>query len=130
MQQTLSDIIENVFDLHKGASTYGKVIDEIGQHGMAVILLLFALPSASPLPAAGHSTVLSIALFIIGFRLWCGYHTLWMPSGWRNKPFRPERFNRKMISRMLRLIQLIGRLTKPRMMSFMRSRWIRVSSAS
>src|SRR5688500_13043551 len=31
-----------------------------------------------------------------------------------------------MISRMLRLIQLVGRLTKPRMVSFMRSRWIRV----
>ena len=80
MQQTLSAIIENVFDVRKGASTYGKLIDEIDQHGMAVILILFALPSALPLPAAGYSTVLSIPLFIIGFRLLCGYQTLWMRS--------------------------------------------------
>jgi len=127
MQQTLSDIIENAFDAHKGPSTYGKLIDEIDQHGMAVILILFALPSALPLPAAGYSTVLSIPLFIIGFRLLCGYRTLWMPSGWRSKPFRPERFSRKMINRMLQLIQLVERLTKPRLVSLVRSRWIRVA---
>jgi hypothetical protein len=127
MQQTLSDIIENMFDVHKGPSTYGKLIDEIDQHGMAVILILFALPSALPLPAAGYSTVLSIPLFIIGFRLLCGYRTLWMPFGWRSKAFRPERFSRKMINRMLQLIQLVERLTKPRLVSFVRSRWIRVA---
>jgi hypothetical protein len=126
MQQALSDIIENVFDVHKGPSTYGEVIDEIDQHGMAVILILFALPSALPLPAAGYSTVLSIPLFIIGFRLLCGYHTLWMPSGWRHKPFHPERFSRKMINRMLQLIQWVERLTKPRLVSFVQSSWIRV----
>jgi hypothetical protein len=127
MQQTLSDIIENVFDVHKGSSTYGKLIDEIDQHGMAVILILFALPSALPLPAAGYSTVLSIPLFIIGLRLLFGYRTLWMPAGWRSKPFRPECFSRKMINRMLQLIQLVERLTKPRLVSLVRSRWIRVA---
>ncbi|WP_089721270.1 exopolysaccharide biosynthesis protein [Candidatus Entotheonella palauensis] len=126
MQQTLSAIIEDVFDVQKGPSTYGHVIDEIDQHGMAVILILFALPSALPVPAAGYSTVLSIPLFIIGFRLLCGYNTLWMPASWRGKPFRPEQFSRKVINRMLQLIQYVERLTKPRLVSFARSRWIRV----
>ena len=126
MQQTLSAIIENVFDVRKGASTYGKLIDEIDQHGMAVILILFALPSALPLPAAGYSTVLSIPLFIIGFRLLCGYQTLWMPVSWRNKPFHPERFSRKVIDRMLRLIQMVERFTKPRLVSLARSSGTRV----
>ncbi len=126
MQQTLSAIIEDVFDTNKGSSTYGDVIDEIDQHGMAVILILFALPSALPVPAAGYSTVLSIPLFIIGFRLLCGYHTLWMPAAWRGKPFHPEQFSRKVINGMLRLLQFVERLTKPRLVSFARSRWIRV----
>jgi hypothetical protein len=126
MRQTLSAIIEDVFDAQRGPSTYGKVIDGIDQHGMAVILILFALPSALPLPAAGYSTVLAIPLFIIGCRLLCGYNTLWMPSGWRNKPFRPEQFSRKLVNGMLRLIQGVERLTKPRLVSFARSRWIRV----
>ena len=127
MQQTLSAIIESVFDARKGASTYGKLIDEIDQHGMAVILILFALPSALPLPAAGYSTVLSIPLFIIGFRLLCGYQTLWMPASWRNKPFRPERFSRKVIDRMLRLIQMVEHFTKPRLVSLARSSGMRVA---
>uniref|UniRef100_UPI000B7EB1B9 exopolysaccharide biosynthesis protein n=1 Tax=Candidatus Entotheonella palauensis TaxID=93172 RepID=UPI000B7EB1B9 len=100
--------------------------DEIDQHGMAVILILFALPSALPVPAAGYSTVLSIPLFIIGLRLLCGYHTLWMPASWRGKPFHPERISRNVINRMLRLIQYVERLTKPRLVAFARSRWIRV----
>ncbi|ETX01795.1 MAG: hypothetical protein ETSY1_06005 [Candidatus Entotheonella factor] len=90
------------------------------------MLILFALPSALPVPAAGYSTVLSIPLFIIGFRLLCGYNTLWMPASWRGKPFRPEQFSRKVINRMLQLIQYVERLTKPRLVSFARSRWIRV----
>lgn len=127
MQQTLSAIIEDVFDAQKGPSTYGKVIDEIDQHGMAVILILFALPSALPVPAAGYSTVLSIPLFIIGFRLLCGYQTLWMPSSWRDKPFRPEQFSRKLIDGMLRLIQFVERFTKPRMVAFARSSGVRMA---
>ncbi len=126
MQQTLSAIIEDVFDAKKGPSTYGKLIDEIDQHGMAVILILFALPSALPVPAAGYSTVLSIPLFIIGFRLLCGYNTLWMPNAWRDKLFRPEQFSRKLIDGMLRLIQFVERWTKPCLVAFARSRWIRV----
>jgi hypothetical protein len=126
MQQTLSAIIQGVFDTQKDASTYGKVIDEIDQHGMAVILILFSLPSALPIPAAGYSTVLSIPLFIIGFRLLLGYNTLWMPAAWRGKAFRPEQFSRKMIDGMLRLIQFVERWTKPRLVSLTRSHWIRV----
>ena len=126
MQQPLSAIIEDVFDAQKGPSTYGKVIDEMDQHGMAVILILFSLPSALPLPAAGYSSVLSIPLFIIGFRLLCGYHTLWMPATWRGKPFRPEQFSRKVIDGMLRLIQFVERFTRPRLVSLARSRWMRI----
>ncbi len=126
MQQTLSAIIEDVFDDTKAPSTYGAVIDEIDQHGMAVILILFALPSALPVPAAGYSTVLSIPLFIIGFRLVCGYNTLWMPAGLRGKTFRPEQFSRKLVNGMLRLIQFVERFTKPRLVSLARSQGTRV----
>lgn len=125
-QQTLSAIIEDVFDDTKGPSTYGAVIDEIDQHGMAVILILFALPSALPVPAAGYSTLLSIPLFIIGFRLLCGYNTLWMPAKWRSKTFHPEQFSRKLVNGMLRLIQFVERFTKPRLVSLARSQATRV----
>ena len=125
-QQSLSDIIEHVFDPARGASTYGQLIDEIDQHGMAVILILFALPSALPLPAAGYSTVLSIPLFIIGFRLICGYNTLWLPAKLRAKTFNPEQFSRKLVNGMLKLIHFVERFSKPRLVTFARSNGVRI----
>jgi hypothetical protein len=49
-----------------------------------------------------------------------------MPAAWRGKAFRPEQFSRKLIDGMLRLIQFVERWTKPRLISFTRSHWIRV----
>ena len=50
-----------------------------------------------------------------------------MPASWRGKPFRPEQFSRKVINRMLQLIQFVERFTKPRLVSFARSRGIRIA---
>ncbi|MDH3603506.1 MAG: exopolysaccharide biosynthesis protein [Candidatus Tectomicrobia bacterium] len=125
MQQlSLSNIIEQIFDPERGPSTYGQLINEIDQHGMAVVLILFALPSALPLPAAGYSTVLSIPLFIIGFRLIFGYNTLWLPNRLQNKTFNPEQFSRKLVHSMLRLIHFVEHFSKPRLVPFVRSQGV------
>lgn len=126
MQQALSDIVENVFDPTRAPTTYGKLVDEIGQHGMAVILILFALPSALPIPAAGYSTILSIPLFVIGFRLALGYDTLWLPHNLRERSFHPEKFSRKLIDGMLRLIHFVERFTKPRLNALTQSGTVRL----
>jgi hypothetical protein len=126
-KQTLSSIIEHVFDPHRGPSTYGKLVEEIDHHGLAVILILFSLPSALPLPAAGYSTVLSIPLFIIGIRMLCGYDTLWLPARLRHKTFSPEPFSRKLVRGMLRLIQFVERFSRPRLVSFVQSRGVRIA---
>jgi hypothetical protein len=125
MQQlSLSNMIERVFAPERGPSTYGQLINEIAEHGMAVVLILFALPSALPLPAAGYSTVLSIPLFMIGFRFILGYNTLWLPNTLQNKTFNPEQFSRKLVRGMLRLIQLVEHFSKPRLVPFVRSQGI------
>jgi hypothetical protein len=126
MKQTLSDIIGHVFDLHRGRSTYGELVDEIDHHGLAVVLILFSLPSALPLPAAGYSTLLSIPLFIIGIRLLCGYEKLWLPPKLRQKPFHPEQFNPKLVHAMLRLVHFVERFSKPRLVRLVRSRGVRI----
>jgi hypothetical protein len=126
MEQTLSDIIQRVFDPCRERSTYGELIDEIDHHGLAVILILFSLPSALPLPAAGYSTLLSIPLFIIGIRFLCGYEKLWLPQKLRQKAFHPEQFNPKLISTMLRLVHLVERFSKPRLVGLVRSRGVRI----
>lgn len=125
MQQlSLSNIIERVFAPERGPSTYGQLINDIAEHGMAVVLILFALPSALPLPAAGYSTVLSIPLFMIGFRFILGYNTLWLPTTLQNKTFNPEQFSRKLVHGMLRLIHLVEYFSKPRLVPLVRSQGI------
>ena len=115
MNEPLSEIVTNVFDEERQPTTYGDMVDEIGQHGMAVILILFALPSALPIPAAGYSTILSIPLFLIGFRLLAGYDTMWLPAGLRRRTFDPKSFSRKLVGGMLRLIKFAENFTKPRL---------------
>ncbi|MEM7748488.1 MAG: exopolysaccharide biosynthesis protein [Pseudomonadota bacterium] len=115
MKQPLSEIVTNVFDEQRPPTTYGDMIDEIGQHGIAVILILFALPSALPIPAAGYSTILSIPLFLIGYRLLAGYDTIWLPAKLRQRPFDPKSFSRKLVGGMLRLIKFVENFTKPRL---------------
>ena len=115
MKQPLSEIVTNVFDEERQPTTYGDMIDEIGQHGIAVILILFALPSALPIPAAGYSTVLSIPLFLIGYRLLMGHDTIWLPERLRQRTFDPKSFSRKLVGGMLRLIKFVENFTKPRL---------------
>lgn len=115
MQQPLSEIVANVFDETREPTTYGAIVDEIGQHGIAVILILFALPSALPIPAAGYSTILSIPLFLIGYRLLAGYDTIWLPEKLRQRAFVPKSFSRKLVGAMLRMIRFFENFTKPRL---------------
>jgi hypothetical protein len=103
------------------------LVEEIDHHGLAVILILFSLPSALPLPAAGYSTVLSIPLFIIGIRMLCGYDSLWLPARLRDKTFSPEAFSRKLVRGMLRLIQFVERFSRPRLVSAVQSRGVRIA---
>ena len=125
MKQPLSKIVENVFDPEREATTYGAVIDEIGQHGLAVILILFALPSALPLPAAGYSTLLSVPLFFIGFRLLAGYDTLWLPQNLRARKFDPGSFSRRLLNGMLKMIRLVEHFARPRLGWLTNSRFTR-----
>ncbi|MGI9425259.1 MAG: exopolysaccharide biosynthesis protein [Hyphomicrobiaceae bacterium] len=126
MKQPLSEIVEHVFATDREPSSYGAMIDEIGQHGMAVILILFALPSALPVPAAGYSTLLSIPLFLIGFRILLGRDTLWLPDRLRRRPFDPKSFSRKLVGGMLRLIRFVEYFTVPRFTWLTSSHFVRL----
>ena len=126
MKPALSNLIEHVFDPERGPITCGELVEELDRHGMAVILILFSIPAALPLPAAGYSTLLSIPLFIIGLRLLAGYDTLWLPARLRRRPFDTARFNRRVVDAMLRLVQAVERFSSPRFIGLVRAPAMRV----
>ena len=121
MKPALSSIIQHVFDPSRGPITCGELVEELDRHGMAVILILFAIPAALPLPAAGYSTLLSLPLLIIGLRLLAGYDTLWLPARVRRRPFNTARFNRRVVAAMLRLVQVVERFSSPRLIGLVRA---------
>ena len=126
MRSTLSDIIEHVFDPDRAPITCGQLAEELDRHGMAVILILFSVPAALPVPAAGYSTLLSIPLLIIGLRLLAGYDTIWLPARIRRRPFNTARFNRRVVNGMLRLVRFVERFSSRRLVGLVRAPAARV----
>ena len=126
MKPALSNLIRHVFDPGRDPITCGELVDELDRHGMAVILVLFSIPAALPVPAAGYSTLLSIPLLIIGLRLLAGYDNLWLPAKLRQRPFNTARFNRRLVDAMLRLVQAVERFSSPRLIGLVRAPAMRV----
>ncbi len=110
----LSSILNQIFDPNRKETSFGAVVDELDQHGMAIVLILFSLPSALPVPAPGYSTILSIPLLAIGIRLLRGKDTVWLPKKVRERSFNPADFQ-KMKFAMQRLVAVLERFSKPRL---------------
>ncbi len=126
MRPALSDIIEHVFDPDRGPITCGQLAEELDRHGMAVILILFSVPAALPVPAAGYSTLLSIPLLMIGLRLLAGHNTIWLPARIRSRPFDTSRFSRRVVHAMLRLVRFVERFSSRRLVGLVRAPATRV----
>ena len=126
MRPALSDIIEHVFDADRAPMTCGQLAAELDRHGMAVVLILFSVPAALPVPAAGYSTLLSIPLLMIGLRLLTGHDTIWLPRRIRRRPFDTARFNRRVVKAMLRLVRFVERFSSRRLVGLVRAPATRV----
>ena len=126
MRPALSDIIERVFDPDRAPLTCGQLAEELDRHGMAVVLILFSMPAALPVPAAGYSTLLSIPLLVIGLRLLSGHDTIWLPARIRRRPFDTARFSRRVVKAMLRLVQFVERFSSRRLVGLVRAPATRV----
>jgi len=124
-KRSLSEILEVIFDEDSKISTFQDLVGELDQHGIAVVLILFAVPSAMPVPAAGYSTILSIPLMIIGLRLLFGYHTLWLPEKMKAKEFQPAKFA-KYKKTILSIVQRIEKISKPRFAAIVHAKITRI----
>ncbi len=124
-RRKLSEILGKIFSEHSTIDSYGALVDELNHHGMAVILIIFSIPSALPIPAAGYSTVLSIPLLVIGLRVLLGKDNLWLPENMRSREFRPSKLA-KVKNVMLRIVSFIERFSRPRYVSLVKSSSTRV----
>ena len=117
---SLSSILQLIFSEDETSSTIGDLADKLDHHGMAVILILFSIPAALPIPAAGYSTVLSIPLLFIGLRLLVGKNTVWLPEAIRKREFRAKNFI-KVSTKIIKIAKVVERFSKPRFVSLVNS---------
>jgi hypothetical protein len=59
--------------------TVADVVGAAGPGGAGVLLLLFALPEALPLPVAGVSAILAVPLALVSAQLAVGRTSVWLP---------------------------------------------------
>ncbi len=64
----------------EGGLTLGEVFRRIGDRGFGLLLVVLALPSALPLPAAGYSTPFGILIAILALQMLAGRTTPWLPE--------------------------------------------------
>ena len=60
--------------------TLGEVFRRIGDRGFGLLLIVLALPSALPLPAAGYSTPFGILIAVLALQMLAGRTTQWLPE--------------------------------------------------
>jgi len=114
MSESLSKILSSTFSSDSSKTSVRDMVTELGHHGMAIVLIIFSVPAALPLPAAGYSTLLSLPLFIIGGRLVAGKSSIWLPDFLLNKEFEPSNFAGA-IGKLVSFAELLEKFSKPRL---------------
>lgn len=97
--------------------TLGDIISQIGDKGFGLLLVVLALPSALPVPAAGYSTPFGLLIATLGLQMIFGRSCPWLPLRAKRMKIKPRVF-KKMIHAANQFFSRVEHLIKPRM------RWI------
>ena len=95
----------------------GTVLDQVGERGFGLLLLLLSLPSALPVPAPGYSVPFGIALAILAVQLIRGRTLPWFPKNIRRTVL-PRKLMVTALGNGARFFRLLESLVRPRL------RWI------
>ena len=97
--------------------TLNNVFSQVGDKGFGVLLVVLAIPSALPVPAAGYSTPFGILIAILSLQMIFGRSTPWLPGRAKKMKLKRELF-RKMVNAANLFFSRFEHLIKPRL------RWI------
>jgi len=91
-----------------------RIIDNVGEQGFGLLLMVLSLPSALPIPAAGYSTPFGIMFILLGFQMLLGRHRPWLPERALNASLSAS-FAENTIGKAASLIARIESLVRPRL---------------
>jgi hypothetical protein len=112
----LSQMLRDLGDTTTGPVEIATIRQTLGDRSFAALLVLFALLNLLPLPP-GATLLLGIPLLLITGQMVAGSRTVWLPQAMLRRSISAERF-RRMIDRLVPLLERLERLVKPRRWPF------------
>lgn len=101
--------------------TVADVVAAAGPGGAGMLLLLFALPEALPLPIAGVSAILAVPLALVSAQLAVGRTSVWLPRAVLRRSL-PAGLLRRTVDAALPWARRAERATRPRWPAAARAR--------
>lgn len=108
------DLEKLVSDRSRKSFSLQEFVDASGERAFGILLLLLALPSALPLPAAGISTPLGLAILLIAAQMIAGRNKIWMPSRVLKLKISAS-LARAMVGGLNKVIRILEVLVRPRL---------------
>lgn len=111
----LSEIFDHIEANIEGDSiSVARLLDVFHERGFGVLLFLFALPAALPLPAVGVGTILGLPLVFLTAQQAIGSRTIWLPKSVQSKSFSRD-FMTAFVSKATSWVERIEMIVKPRL---------------
>lgn len=116
MKKRTSDILQGILDSpDHGEITVGDFVAKLGERSFALIILIFSLPNALPLPGIpGVSTVTGLPIMFIAMQMIWGRNAIWLPRKLAEKKFHQAMMT-KIIGKALPSVLWLEKLLHPRM---------------
>lgn len=110
-----SDLLKSIADApSQNQLTVGDFVAMLGDRSFALVILIFSLPNAVPLPGIpGFSTVTGLPILLLALQIMYGRHSIWLPRRIAEKHF-PQVFLSKVIMKALPVIKGIEKFIRPR----------------
>ena len=115
----LSDFLRNARDAFcqksDGSSIkVGEIIDDFKEQGTSLLLFLFALPAALPLPALGINFIIAMPLLFLTAQQTIQNKNLWFPRNIKEREISCERFT-NFLEKSIPYVEKIEIFSKPRL---------------
>jgi len=112
--QSLSQDLANVLAKTEGNIPVGTLLEEMGNKGFGILLAIFSLPSALPVPAPGYSIPFGILLWILGMQMILGATAPVLPEKAKKRTL-SRGLTQKMIDALNWFLKKTERFIRPRM---------------
>ncbi|MEM7617270.1 MAG: exopolysaccharide biosynthesis protein, partial [Pseudomonadota bacterium] len=123
----VSDLLLEIQDNKDGQEkiTVSYLIKKLEHRSFAMMLLIFCLIPAMPLPSQGIATILSIPVIIIAFQMILAKQQVWLPKIISNKSIAMARLS-KIIDVAIPYVKKFEKISKPRLIKLQNKKFERI----